>query len=69
MEEIHKLRAQISKIVHANFPDIVEGFVPKIQPPNEMQVLVGSLPRHDLPCSFVTCIVENTAAIAYSRVN
>jgi len=40
MEEIHKLRAQISQIVHANFPDIAERFVPKVQPPSEMQLKI-----------------------------
>lgn len=38
MEEIRKLRAQISGIVQANFPALDAGFVPKIQPPNDMQV-------------------------------
>jgi ATP-dependent RNA helicase DHX37/DHR1 len=38
MEEIHKLRAQISSIVHANFPGTDAGFVPKLMPPNDVQV-------------------------------
>lgn len=38
MEEIHKLRAQISNIVQANFPGADAGFVPKILPPNDLQV-------------------------------
>ena len=38
MEEIHKLRAQISNIVQANFPSAGTGFVPKLVPPNELQV-------------------------------
>lgn len=38
MEEIHKLRAQISNIVQANFPGADAGFVPKIMPPNDQQV-------------------------------
>ncbi|KAF7365220.1 putative ATP-dependent RNA helicase PB1A10.06c [Mycena venus] len=38
MEEIHKLRAQISNIVQANFPGADAGFVPKIMPPNDRQL-------------------------------
>ena len=38
MEEIHKLRAQISNIVKANFPDLDVGFVQGIKPPSELQV-------------------------------
>ncbi|KAF8583112.1 P-loop containing nucleoside triphosphate hydrolase protein [Ramaria rubella] len=38
MEEIHKLRVQISQIVHANFPDVTKEFTPKLLPPNETQV-------------------------------
>jgi hypothetical protein len=38
MEEIHKLRAQISSIVQINFPGIDTGFIPKLGPPNDLQV-------------------------------
>jgi ATP-dependent RNA helicase DHX37/DHR1 len=38
MQEIHKLRAQISRIVASTFPGIDAGFVPKLPPPNETQV-------------------------------
>lgn len=38
MEEIHKLRAQISSIVQTNFPTLDTGFVPNVQPPNDLQV-------------------------------
>ena len=38
MEEIHKLRAQISNIVRTNFPELDVGFVQSIKPPNELQV-------------------------------
>ena len=38
MEEIHKLRAQISNIVHTNFPDGDPGFIPKLPPPRDIQV-------------------------------
>jgi len=40
MEEIHKLRGQISNIVQANFSDADVGFLPKIIPPNAFQVKV-----------------------------
>ncbi|KAF8645182.1 hypothetical protein AX16_008009 [Volvariella volvacea WC 439] len=40
MEEIHKLRAQISNIVQMNFPEIDAGFNPKLKPPNELQIKV-----------------------------
>jgi ATP-dependent RNA helicase DHX37/DHR1 len=39
MEEIHKLRAQISAIVASSFPDIDAGFTPKLTPPSALQVL------------------------------
>ena len=38
MEEIHKLRAQISNIVRANFADADAGFTPKLPPPSNIQV-------------------------------
>jgi hypothetical protein len=38
MEEIHKLRAQISRLVQANFPSVDAGFTPKLQPPSDLQV-------------------------------
>jgi len=38
MQEIHKLRMQISRIVQSTFPGIDAGFVPKLAPPNETQV-------------------------------
>ncbi|KAJ7644132.1 P-loop containing nucleoside triphosphate hydrolase protein [Roridomyces roridus] len=40
MEEIHKLRAQISNIVRANFPAAEAGFTSKLLPPNELQLKV-----------------------------
>ncbi|KAJ7044117.1 P-loop containing nucleoside triphosphate hydrolase protein [Mycena alexandri] len=40
MEEIHKLRAQISNIVQTNFPSADAGFVPRILPPTDMQLKV-----------------------------
>ena len=41
MEEIHKLRAQISNIVSTNFPDIDGGFTPNLVPPSDLQVCLG----------------------------
>ena len=38
MEEIHKLRAQISSIVQTNFPDADSGFVSNLRPPSSLQV-------------------------------
>ena len=38
MEEIHKLRAQISNIVQANFPGTDPQFSPLLPPPTERQV-------------------------------
>ncbi|KAG6820176.1 hypothetical protein H0H93_004307 [Arthromyces matolae] len=40
MEEIHKLRAQISNIVQMNFPGINAGFDSNISPPNSLQLKV-----------------------------
>ena len=40
MEEIHKLRAQISSIVQTNFPDVQTGFEANLRPPNALQLKV-----------------------------
>ncbi|KIL67888.1 hypothetical protein M378DRAFT_985682 [Amanita muscaria Koide BX008] len=40
MEEIHKLRAQISNIVQANFPGLDAGFMVKLVPPTDLQIKV-----------------------------
>ncbi|KAF8967048.1 P-loop containing nucleoside triphosphate hydrolase protein [Flammula alnicola] len=40
MEEIHKLRAQISSIVHSNFPTTDPGFTPQLSPPTDHQLKV-----------------------------
>ncbi|GAA5824872.1 hypothetical protein JCM3770_002186 [Rhodotorula araucariae] len=40
MQEIHKLRMQISRIVQSTFPGVDAGFVPKLAPPNETQLKV-----------------------------
>ena len=42
MEEIHKLRAQISSIVQTNFPDLDSGFVANLKPPSALQVSSSS---------------------------
>lgn len=41
MEEIHKLRAQLSRIVQANFDNVDAEFSPKMAPPNNTQVRHG----------------------------
>ena len=45
MEEIHKLRAQISSIVQTNFPDIQTGFEANLRPPSALQVCLSYPPR------------------------
>lgn len=48
LEEIHKLRAQISNIVQTNFPDLDSGFVAKLPPPTAKQVRVLIFHMDDL---------------------
>ncbi|KAG6910680.1 hypothetical protein DXG01_008724 [Tephrocybe rancida] len=43
MEEIHKLRAQISNIVQMNFPGVNAGFVSNVPPPNALQAILRQL--------------------------
>ena len=40
MEEIHKLRAQISSVVQTSFPDISTGFEADLRPPTALQLKV-----------------------------
>ncbi|KZV98839.1 P-loop containing nucleoside triphosphate hydrolase protein [Exidia glandulosa HHB12029] len=40
MEEIHKLRAQLTSMVQANFSDTAAAFAPQLQPPNANQLKV-----------------------------
>ena len=40
MEEIHKLRSQLSHIVQSDFPGIDVGFTAKLKPPSEKQLKV-----------------------------
>ncbi|THH11168.1 hypothetical protein EW145_g835 [Phellinidium pouzarii] len=40
MEEIHKLRTQISSIASTNFPNLDAGFVRNLKPPTDLQIKV-----------------------------
>ena len=40
MDEIHKLRAQISNIVQTYFPGLDAGFMPNLRPPSDLQVMI-----------------------------
>jgi ATP-dependent RNA helicase DHX37/DHR1 len=40
MEEIHKLRAQISSIVETHFAGVSAGFVPTLAPPSTLQLKI-----------------------------
>lgn len=40
MEEIHKLRAQISSVVQTSFPDISTGFEADLRPPTALQLKI-----------------------------
>lgn len=40
MQEIHKLRHQVSRIVSANYPGLEADFNPKLLPPNDTQLKV-----------------------------
>jgi ATP-dependent RNA helicase DHX37/DHR1 len=46
MEEMHKLRAQISNIVRTNFADADAGFTPKLPPPQDLQVIKDSFTKN-----------------------
>ncbi|KAI0300291.1 P-loop containing nucleoside triphosphate hydrolase protein [Russula brevipes] len=54
MEEIHKLRAQISNIVRINFTDADAGFTPKLPPPQDLQLKV-------LRQLVTSCLVDQVA--------
>lgn len=47
MEEIHKLRAQISGIVQTNFPESDAGFVANLLPPSALQVRLTQAPGNE----------------------
>ncbi|EJD50705.1 P-loop containing nucleoside triphosphate hydrolase protein [Auricularia subglabra TFB-10046 SS5] len=40
MEEIHKLRAQLTVLVQTNFADVDAAFAPQLQPPNQTQLKI-----------------------------
>ncbi|GAA5996854.1 ATP-dependent RNA helicase ECM16 [Rhodotorula paludigena] len=71
MQEIHKLRAQISRIVQSTFPGIDAGFVPKLAPPNETQLKVL---RQLVTAAFIDQIairkdlVDKSSNISYTKV-
>ena len=46
MEEIHKLRMQISSIVQTNFPELDVGFVANLRPPTALQVSLSRSREH-----------------------
>ncbi|GAA5851056.1 hypothetical protein JCM8547_009166 [Rhodosporidiobolus lusitaniae] len=71
MQEIHKLRAQISRIVSSTFPGIDAGFVPKLPPPNDTQLKIL---RQLLTAAFIDQvairkdIADKSNHISYSKV-
>ncbi|BGP22097.1 DHX37 protein [Rhodotorula toruloides] len=71
MEEIHKLRAQISRIVSSTFPGLNAGFVPKLPPPNETQLKVL---RQLLTAAFIDQVairkdlVDKSSNLSYAKV-
>ncbi|BGP29302.1 putative ATP-dependent RNA helicase DHR1 [Rhodotorula toruloides] len=71
MEEIHKLRAQISRIVSSTFPGIDAGFVPKLPPPNETQLKVL---RQLLTAAFIDQVAirkdlaDKSSNLSYAKV-
>ncbi|BGP13274.1 putative ATP-dependent RNA helicase DHR1 [Rhodosporidiobolus nylandii] len=71
MQEIHKLRAQISRIVASTFPGIDAGFVPKLPPPNETQLKVL---RQLLTSAFIDQVAvrkdvaDKASNISYAKV-
>ncbi|GAA6000763.1 hypothetical protein JCM10207_004646 [Rhodosporidiobolus poonsookiae] len=71
MQEIHKLRAQISRIVASTFPGVDAGFVPKLPPPNETQLKVL---RQLLTSAFIDQVairkdlVDKSSNVSYAKV-
>ncbi|PRQ74930.1 hypothetical protein AAT19DRAFT_13952 [Rhodotorula toruloides] len=71
MDEIHKLRAQISRIVSSTFPGIDAGFVPKLPPPNETQLKVL---RQLLTAAFIDQVAirkdlaDKSSNLSYAKV-
>ena len=52
MEEIHRLKAQISNIMVANFPGTEVYLKPRLGPPNDLQVRKYILARSNAQISF-----------------
>ncbi|KAL8277707.1 hypothetical protein RQP46_009829 [Phenoliferia psychrophenolica] len=71
MQEIHKLRSQISRIVQTTYPGIDAGFVPKLQPPSETQLKVL---RQLITSAFIDQVavrkdlVDKSSSLSYSKV-
>ncbi|GAA5964446.1 hypothetical protein JCM3765_006281 [Sporobolomyces pararoseus] len=71
MQEIHKLRMQISRIVQSTFPGIDAGFVPKLAPPNETQLKVL---RQLITSAFIDQIAirkdiaDKSSSVSYHKV-
>ncbi|GAA6063790.1 hypothetical protein JCM10212_001360 [Sporobolomyces blumeae] len=71
MQEIHKLRMQISRIVQSTFRGTDAGFVPKLAPPNETQLKVL---RQLLTSAFIDQIAirkdiaDKSSNVSYHRV-
>jgi hypothetical protein len=59
MEEIHKLRAQISNIVRTNFPDANVGFTSKLPPPRDIQV------KYHVVCYVLTLTPRHLSASTF----
>lgn len=66
MEEIHKLRAQISNIVSANFPNIDVGHNPNIPPPKPNQVKAL---RQLIAASFIDQVAVRKDLVQQSSTN
>ncbi|BGP37169.1 putative ATP-dependent RNA helicase DHR1 [Rhodotorula kratochvilovae] len=70
MQEIHKLRMQISRIVQSTFPGVDAGFVPKLAPPNETQLKVL---RQLITAAFIDQVairkdlVDKTSNMSFSK--
>lgn len=71
MQEIHKLRSQISKIVQSTYPGIDAGFVPKLQPPSDIQLKIL---RQLITSAFIDQVavrkdLVEKGTISYSKVD
>jgi hypothetical protein len=66
MEEVHKLRAQISSITQTNFPSIDVGFNPNIPPPKPNQVKAL---RQLIAASFIDQVAVRKDLVQLSDAN